>query len=236
MARKKVADMTEEEILKNRIDGMKYYNRNKEQVNIRARAKYAKDEEYRRNLAKSRKEKLINNPDLKELRNSKARKKYKDTNGKARKKYIAENKDKINKNINLKRKNKRKDDPIFKLRQDVSRHILFILTKQNGSKKGKSIIEFLSYTIEQLKSHIEFLFEPWMNWGNHGKYSPKMWNDNDQSTWTWQLDHIIPQSDLPYDSMDHPNFQKAWALSNLRPLSAKQNHSDGVNRIRHKQQ
>jgi len=57
---------------------------------------------------------------------------------------------------------------------------------------------------------------------------------NDQSTWTWQIDHIIPHSDLPYDSMDHPNFQKCWALDNLRPLSAKQNLEEGTRRIRHK--
>lgn len=39
---------------------------------------------------------------------------------------------------------------------------------------------------------------------------------------------------LPYTSMEDENFQKCWALSNLRPLSAKQNNSDGVRRIRHK--
>ena len=31
-------------------------------------------------------------------------------------------------------------------------------------------------------------------------------------------DHIYPQSLLPYDSLDHPNFQKCWALDNLQPL------------------
>jgi hypothetical protein len=47
------------------------------------------------------------------------------------------------------------------------------------------------------------------------------------------IDHIVPQSDLPYSSMNDENFQKCWALENLRPLSAKQNYLDGMTRIRH---
>jgi hypothetical protein len=69
---------------------------------------------------------------------------------------------------------------------------------------------------------------------NHGKYIKSQWDDKDPITWKWQIDHINPQSDYPYDSMDHPNFLIVWDLSNLRPLSAKRNHDEGVNRIRHK--
>ena len=65
-----------------------------------------------------------------------------------------------------------------------------------------------------------------MTWDNHGNYNKQLWNDNDQLTWTWQLDHIIPQSDLLYISMSEDNFKKCWALSNLRPYSAKQNLLD----------
>ena len=72
-----------------------------------------------------------------------------------------------------------------------------------------------------------------MTWNNQGKYNPEIWNDSDQSTWTWQLDHIIPQSDLPYASMEDDNFKKCWSLENLRPYSAKQNLIDGSKRLRH---
>jgi len=37
------------------------------------------------------------------------------------------------------------------------------------------------------------------------------------------IDHIIPQSKLRYDSLDHPNFQKCWALENLRPICSIEN-------------
>ena len=37
---------------------------------------------------------------------------------------------------------------------------------------------------------------------------------------TWQIDHIISQSKLPYTSMSDDNFNKCWALENLQPLEA----------------
>ena len=61
--------------------------------------------------------------------------------------------------------------------------------------------------------------------------------DGDPSTWKWNIDHITPQSDLLFTEMSHDpesNFQKCWALSNIRPLSAKQNIIDGASRVRHK--
>ena len=48
------------------------------------------------------------------------------------------------------------------------------------------------------------------------------------------LDHIIPRSDLLYTFMNEESFCKCWSLSNLRPLSAKQNIIEGPARVRHK--
>lgn len=47
-------------------------------------------------------------------------------------------------------------------------------------------------------------FDSNMNWSNYGKY--------------WHIDHIYPQSLLPYTSMTDENFKKCWALDNLQPL------------------
>lgn len=150
-----------------------------------------------------------------------------------KKDYRIINHDRIIKN-NLKyKKQKRINDPSFKLRENVSRMIVKGLKINKSSKNGLSCIEFLNYSFIELQQYLEKQFEPWMNWYNHGKYSTKTWNDNDNSTWTWQLDHIIPQSNLPYSSMEDDNFKKCWALSNLRPYSAKQNLLDGVSKIRH---
>jgi len=127
-----------------------------------------------------------------------------------------------------------KINPVFKLRNRVSSEIKKALKKLGSSKKGHSVLEYLPYTMQEMKDHLESQFEPWMTWDNHGKYSVKKWNDTDQTTWKWQIDHIIPQADLLYTSMEEENFQKCWALSNLRPLSAKQNLLDGIYRKRHK--
>ena len=124
-------------------------------------------------------------------------------------------------------------DPVYRLRMNVSKAVFKMLKSNSSSKNGQSILKFLPYSPEELKLHLESLFESWMTWENRGKYSVKNWDDNDSSTWTWQLDHIIPHSTFHYETMDCEEFRKAWALTNLRPFSAKQNIMDGVNRTRH---
>ena len=120
-----------------------------------------------------------------------------------------------------------KKTPIASLRHAISKRVSEVLNKNGGSKQNSSILKYLPYTIEELKIHLESQFESWMNWSNYGKANVKLK--------TWQLDHIIPQSDLPYSSMEHYNFKKCWDLSNLRPYCSIKNSSDGASRIRHVQ-
>lgn len=149
-----------------------------------------------------------------------------------KKKWALENKERTRprKNENQKR---RRQNLHNKLRDRISKLIHFGLSK-NNSYKNTSSWNCLTYSVEQLKQHIEKLFEPWMNWNNWGVYRVTTWDENDSSTWTWQLDHIIPHSDLPYSSMEDENFKKCWALENLRPLSSKLNVIEGTTKIRHK--
>ena len=119
----------------------------------------------------------------------------------------------------------------FRLRYSVSNSIRTALLRNNSSKLGSSI-SALPYTIQELRLHLESQFEHWMNWNNWGMYDHN-WNDDDICTWRWQIDHIIPQSELPYSSLEDSNFKKCWSLDNLRPYSAKRNVLDGINRIRH---
>jgi len=115
-------------------------------------------------------------------------------------------------------------DPVYRLRMCISGTVRYYIKNIGGSKNKNSILKYLPYTIGELKLYLESLFESWMNWNNWGMYNPHTWNDNDPSTWIWQIDHRIPQSKLHYKSMDEENFKLCWALSNLRPLSAKQNN------------
>lgn len=121
------------------------------------------------------------------------------------------------------RKNRMQNDPSFKLRNIVSNTIFQALKYVGSSKNGASILEYLPYSIGELKEHLEAKFEPWMIWQNWGTYNKNTWDDNDSSTWTWQIDHVIPQASLPYMTMMDSNFIECWSLANLRPYSAKQN-------------
>jgi len=123
--------------------------------------------------------------------------------------YWKENKEKLQPNRTAYRKNKIATDICFKLRNIISSTILYALKHQ----KGVSCLKYLPYTIQELKTHLESLWEPWMNWDNYGLYTIG-------GERKWNIDHIIPQSKLPYDSMAHSNFLKCWALENLQPLDA----------------
>lgn len=114
----------------------------------------------------------------------------------------------------------RREDPVCRLKVSVSNSIRHML-KNNGSyKKKKSIRNYLPYSIEELKSHIEKLWEPWMNWGNYGGKS----NDTRR---TWHIDHIKPHCLFDYKTMEDASFQECWSLSNLRPLEKKENMIKG---------
>ena len=153
------------------------------------------------------------------------------------KEYRIENFDKIRKYqkeyIKKYRAEKNKTDINFKLKSKISTYIFLALKKQNAVKNS-SCWKSLPYTPQDLRTHLESLFEPWMNWNNYGKYNSKTWDDKDSNTWTWQIDHIVPQSILKYNSLDSENFIKCWSLNNLRPLSSKINLLDGVTKIRHR--
>ncbi len=74
----------------------------------------------------------------------------------------------------------------------------------------------LPYTTDQLMDHLERQFLPGMTWKNRSK---------------WHIDHIIPLSHFHFTSAKDPEFQAAWALSNLRPMWAKSNLKKGARRL-----
>jgi len=117
------------------------------------------------------------------------------------------------------KKQKRIIDPSFRLREVVSSAVNKYIKINGGSKNNNSILNYLPYDMNELRKHIESLWEPWMNWGNYGKY--------DSNKNTWQVDHIIPQSKLLFISLTDENFLKCWKLENLRPLETIANIKKG---------
>ena len=188
------------------------------------------------NIIENKKKDKIYRDKSKEKRNNRSKIYYlnnKDKKKEYDKQYYFLNKSKIINRHNIYNKNKRNVDVAYSLRTIISSAINKALFKNKSNKDKKSCLDYLPYSIQDLKNHLENQFDSWMNWENYGSYRKSKWDDNDVSTWTWQIDHIIPQSSLPYLSMNESNFLLCWSLLNLRPLSSKQNLLEGINKIRH---
>ena len=161
---------------------------------------------------------------------SEARRRDKDKIKAGNNRYYIENREKLVLKVAAYARKRKLTDLNFKLRLLVSSSINKNLKSNKGSKNNESCIKYLKFTISELKAHLEKQFEPWMNWGNHGNYRLDKWVEDDVSTWRWHIDHIVPHSHFKYTTMQDEAFDKCWTLSNLRPLSAKQNIKDGNRR------
>lgn len=184
--------------------------------------------------AENNKEKISNRFKIFYQNNKIYFKKYREDNKERHKaymkKYREEHKFEINEQKKIHENEKWHTDVLYKLRKMVSNSIYSLLQNKGSSKKNRSCMQYINYSIQELKDHLESKFEPWMNWDNHGKYLSENWKDDDVSTWTWNIDHIVPQSKFIFSSMEDEGFKKAWSLNNLRPYSAKLNVIEKNNR------
>lgn len=103
-----------------------------------------------------------------------------------------------------------KNNPNYRIRKVVDASIAACLRRNYGVKNG-SVLDALPYSIDELRSHIESQFnqQNGFTWENYGK--------------AWHIDHIIPCAVFNYKDINSPAFRDCWALSNLRPLAAIEN-------------
>lgn len=108
---------------------------------------------------------------------------------------------------------KQKLDPQKRIKRVIGSKISLALSRRGGSKNGlSSFDDILPYTVEELKNHLESLFEEGMSWDNYGK------GDD-----CWHIDHKIPDSWFNYKSPNDEEFQNSWSLKNLKPMWQKEN-------------
>lgn len=79
-------------------------------------------------------------------------------------------------------------------------------------KAGRSWCDVVDYSVAELMAHLERQFLRGMSWENMGE---------------WHIDHIVPLASFSFDSLDDGEFKRAWALTNLRPLWARDNIRKG---------
>jgi len=128
-----------------------------------------------------------------------------------RKEYLTTNREKVNQQMYNYRKQKRVDDPIYRLRENIR----CLINSGFNSKKPKSTEDILGCSFEVFKIHLESQFEDWMTWKNKG-------NPNDgllESNKSWDIDHIIPVSSAKTEE----ELIKLNHYTNLQPLCSYQN-------------
>jgi hypothetical protein len=113
------------------------------------------------------------------------------------------------KNINKHRENKRNyeknrksNDPLYKLISNF-RTAIYQVLKENNVKKNGHYFDILKYTPQQLIEHLEKQFSDEMTWDNYGD---------------WHVDHKHPISLYNIKEIGDNEFMKCWSLDNLQPM------------------
>ena len=150
------------------------------------------------------------------------REKNKEKNKEKRKIYIENNKEKITESkkisdrkyyqnnkekFNEYRRNRKQNEPLFKLRCNLSSRILKAF-KSKKLLKSQYTLDMLGCDLETAKLHLEKQFTKGMNWSNRGE---------------WHIDHIIPCA----SAINEEELIKLFHYTNLQPLWAFDNFSKG---------
>jgi hypothetical protein len=111
---------------------------------------------------------------------------------------------------NRSRKNRKQYLAIPK--NNITARFRILFRRYLKDKGSNGSFRHLDYTGEELYNHLESQFTDGMSWDNMNE---------------WHIDHIRPVASFNFDSTDHPDFKKCWALDNLQPLWAKDNLNKG---------
>jgi len=127
------------------------------------------------------------------------------------KEYRENNKEQIKEQSKEYYKNKRKIDPLYRLKHNLRSSISNSLKRKDFTKITKTEI-ILGMSFSNFKLYIESKFEPWMNWKNYG-----LWNG--ELNYGWDIDHIIPTSSVETEE----DMLKLNHYTNLQPLCSQVN-------------
>jgi hypothetical protein len=204
--------------LKIKLNQKNYYETNKEQIKNRQRAYYnaskLKIKQVQQNYRENNKEKIKLYQQF-----------YYNTNKEQltinQQKWCIVNKERIKAHRNtvvnkektkLRINNRYKTDPLYRFRQNLrgnSRRAF----KRIGQNKSAKTETLLGCSWQEAKEHFERLFQPGMNWANHGF-----------GKGCWHIDHKIPIA----SAMTMEDAIKLNHISNLQPLWSEDNFIKGA--------
>jgi len=189
MTKEELKIYQQEQYKKNKEKYKLEYQNNKEKINERNKIYYHTNKEI---VLKKQKKYRENNKEKRIITMKKSNKKHYKNNKEKRKKYT------------LAYFNKRKKiDPLFKLRCNLSTRIYMALKNKNYIK-SKRTIDMLGCDLHTAKAHLEKQFTKGMTWANHGE---------------WHIDHIIPCASAKTEEeliklFHYTNLQPLWAADN----------------------
>ena len=103
--------------------------------------------------------------------------------------------------INKREKDRRDNDPIYKMKINIRRRIRKFIINKIGNTT-----DILGCSYDEVRVHISNKFREGMSWDNYGE---------------WHIDHIKPLAlahteEETYDLCHYTNLQPLWAIENLK--------------------
>lgn len=166
-----------------------HYKTNKDKYKAYREANKEKIKEYNKAYKEANKEKIKAYEEANKYRRKGYHKSYKKANKDRILDYLRE---------------RRKTDPLFKLKHSLRSRTLYAF-KNKGYRKNTKTQEMLGVSWEIAKAHIERQFKKGMSWDNYGE---------------WHIDHIIPLASANTEKQlmrlcHYTNLQPLWAQENL---------------------
>lgn len=103
----------------------------------------------------------------------------------------------------------RRKNPVHALHGRVSAALRQQFRRGKGGQRTEALV---GWAMTDLRDHLARQFVKGMGWHNVSE---------------WHIDHIIPLCSFNIEGPECPEFRRAWALTNLRPLWAADNMSKG---------
>lgn len=180
---------SEQARLNARVRSSQYYYANREAILARERQETL---ERSRALAEKANVFRSTNPygDLRQLKGKRGRPRF--TRNEIKKRY----------------KLRKRSDPLYRLKVRLAKQIRAAF-KKCGYTKRSSCGQLLGADFASVKTHLETLFQPGMNWENRG---------------AWHIDHVIPLASAKSEA----RLIELFNYKNLQPLWARDNCSKGA--------